>query len=244
VWATLLLPVADPAFPLALAVPRSPSHSPSLQVSGANYAGTVKVTRARGTYPTSLPATLPPQLGTVRCGAAQRAVMVRWAGPSPAVLPGLPTPSPVPRAQQGLVWSVWSVQTVRSTQPASQPASQCSQSECLSRSHPFLPSFSQSVGRIHLSPSCPSSSRGSRTGLVPGKRVHAHCTLGLPHTAPARPFHLACTFLPTCPCLACLHLAPCYLLPATIPPPSFLPLCVLDVCCQCARACVRVRVRA
>lgn len=44
----------------SLPVPPSPSLSPSLQVSGANYAGTFEVTRARGTCPTSLPATLPP----------------------------------------------------------------------------------------------------------------------------------------------------------------------------------------
>jgi hypothetical protein len=61
---------------LALTVPRSPSHSPSLQVSGANYAGTFEVTRARGTYPTSLSATLPPSW--VRYGTVQHsAVMVR-----------------------------------------------------------------------------------------------------------------------------------------------------------------------
>lgn len=74
----------------SLPVPPSPSLSPSLQVSGANYAGTFEVTRARGTYPTSLSATLPPaRYGTVRCSAAQV-----WSGrqgpaqPSPAVLPG------------------------------------------------------------------------------------------------------------------------------------------------------------
>ena len=44
----------------SLPVPRSPSLSPSLQVSGANYAGTFEVTRARGTCPTTLSYHPPP----------------------------------------------------------------------------------------------------------------------------------------------------------------------------------------
>lgn len=254
-WATLLLPVADLAFPLALAVPRSPSHSPSLQVSGANYAGTSKVTRARGTYPTSSVCHPPPpaRYGTVRCSTAQL-----WLGsqgpaqPSPAVLPGrlvLSTPSyPIPQSvspsspsQQGLVSQVKSRQLSQPASPAlaqPQPVSAVSRG-AWSRSHPFLPPFSpvspvsQSVGRIQLSPSAHQSrSRAGRTGLVPGRRVHAHCTLhtlGLPHCARPSP-------LP--PCLLAGLLAPSFLLPAhTLHPVTYLlpshllpyPFCVLAV---------------
>lgn len=203
----------------SLPVLPSPSLSPSLQVSGANYAGTFEVTRARGTYPTSLSATLPPaRYGTVRCSTAQ----VGRAQPSPAqpsfLVPVSPSLSCLCQGQSSL--------------PARQAVSQ---SVAVLVAQSSIPSLS----RIHLA--SPSSRRTSRTGLVPGKRVHAHCTLGLPHCA--RPSLPPCLHLPPKPAhtlLCLLHLAPCTLLPSHLLP----SLCVLVVCvcvllmCACACACV------
>lgn len=211
-WATLLLPVADPAFPLALAVPPSPSLSPSLQVSGANYAGTFEVTRARGTYPTSLSATLPPaRYGTVRCSTAQ----VGRAQPSPA------QPSFLVPVSLSLFLAC-----VKVSQSASQS---------ISRSAPraVIHSFAQS----HPPRQPVKQANQSNWSSAWEKGAYAHCTLGLPHCA--RPSLPPCLHLPPKPAhtlLACctLHLAPCY------HPTSF--LCVLVVCmCVCVIN-VRVRV--
>lgn len=224
-WATLLLPVADPAFPLALAVPPSPSLSPSLQVSGANYAGTFEVTRARGTYPTSLPATLPPaRHGTVRCSAAQCGQVGR-AQPSPAQ-PSFLVPVLValshPLVEQGMV------SPVRIQSSPVSPASQSVIHSFLLQSHP------------PQQPVCPSSSRtqSNRSSAWPEGACTLH-TWGLPHCA--RPSLPPCLHLPPKPAhtlLACtLHLA-------TIPPPSF-PLrvgCLCRCVCVCVLLYVRVRV--
>lgn len=112
---------------------------------------------------------------------------------------------------------------------------------------PFIPS-PQVASQLSQS-----SGRTSRTGLVPGKRVHAHRTLTL-WTATLRPSvastllapsfhpaHLAC--LPTRYTLrACtLHLAPCTLLPSHLLLLS--SVCWLRVLLKCARACARCVVR-
>lgn len=159
----------------------------------------------------------------MRCSAAQV-----WSGrqgpaqPSPAVLPG---PSLSPSLFRACVKvSPVCLQSVRQA---------VSQSVAVLLAQSSTPSLS----RIHLR--SPSSSRTSRTGLVPGKWcmhiVHLDC-----HTAPVRHFHLACTFLPNLP-TPCLP-APCSLHLAPIPPPSF-PLRAgwLGVC-VCVLLNVRVRV--
>lgn len=152
------------------------------------------------------------------------------AQPSPAVLPG-------PSLSLPLFLACVKVSPV--CQPASQSVSQAG-SQSISRSARRAVIHSFALSRIHLA--SPSSRRTSRTGLVPGKKVHAHCTLGLPHCA--RPSLPPCLHLPPKPAhtlLACctLHLAPCY------HPTSFLPFaCWLCVCvcvllmCACACACV------
>lgn len=208
----------------SLPVPPSPSLSPSLQVSGANYAGTFEVTRARGTYPTSLPATLPP--AKVRYGAVQRsAVVVRWAGPSPAQ-PSRPFLVPVLRHSLSLSRPLSSrYGLVRSGQ--SSPVSQSdSQSVAVLVAQSSIHSFAQSQ-----------SNRSS--AWQEGARTFAHLDC---HTAPVR--HFSTLLAPSsqaCPHLACLlHLAPCTLLP--VPPPSFPLRCVgcvwMLLMCACACACV------
>lgn len=215
----------------SLPVPPSPSLSPSLQVSGANYAGTFEVTRARGTYPTSLPATLPP--AKVRYGAVQRsAVVVRWAGPSPAqpsrpfLVPVVVSPSLSLAPSLVKVWSGLVKVSPAQPSPVSQSVQSDSQSVAVlvARSHPFIPSLSR-----------------SRTGLVPGRRVHAHLHTWTATLRPSVTFHLACTFLPNLP-TPCLPAAPCTLHLVTIPPPSFPLRCVgcvwMLLMCACACACV------
>lgn len=135
----------------SLPVPPSPSLSPSLQVSGANYAGTFEVTRARGTYPTSLPATLPP--AKVRYGAVQRSAV--WLGgqgpaqPSPAVLSWSQSSSlPLSRAlsHQGMVWSgLVKVSPAQPSQSLSQSSQTVNQSVAVLLSRAVIHSFLRSV---------------------------------------------------------------------------------------------------
>lgn len=234
-WATLLLPVADPAshsHSQSLPVPPSPSLSPSLQVSGANYAGTFEVTRARGTYPTSLPATLPP--AKVRYGAVQRsAVVVRWAGPSPAqpsrpfLVPVVVSPS-LSRAlsRQGMVWSGQGQSSpAQPSQSLSQSSQTVNQSQYSSRAQSSIHSFAQSQ-----------SNRSSAWQEGACTFAHLDC-----HTAPVRHFP-PCLHLPPKPAhtllaRCTLHLAPCY------HPTSFLPFAVCWLCVDVINVRVRVCLR-